>query len=143
MKIVIEKHPDGYVAYPLGLKGVVVGQGDTYDQALADVKSAIRFHIDTFGNRRSSKRLSPRRRLPDAQIPRRCSPSPGVTCLGAFGVSARSPARAHRHVASQRGRNLNAPDTSESFDDEIINLRTICTQSGIPRDAFLKAYEQA
>jgi predicted RNase H-like HicB family nuclease len=49
MKIVIEKHPDGYVAYPLGLKGVVVGEGDSYDQALADVKSAIRFHIETFG----------------------------------------------------------------------------------------------
>ena len=48
-KIVVEKHPDVYVAYPLGLKGVVVGQGDTYETALADVKSAIRFHIDTFG----------------------------------------------------------------------------------------------
>lgn len=49
MKVIIEKHPDGYVAYPLGLKGVVVGEGDTYDEALADVKSAIRFHIETFG----------------------------------------------------------------------------------------------
>ena len=48
-KIVVEKHPDGYVAYPLGLKGVVVGQGETYEEALADVKSAIRFHIETFG----------------------------------------------------------------------------------------------
>jgi len=48
-KIIVEKHPDGYVAYPLGLKGVVVGQGDSYDQALEDVKSAIRFHIETFG----------------------------------------------------------------------------------------------
>jgi predicted RNase H-like HicB family nuclease len=48
-KIVVEKHPDTYVAYPLGLKGVVIGQGDTYETALADVKSAIRFHIDTFG----------------------------------------------------------------------------------------------
>jgi len=48
-KIVVEKHSDTYVAYPLGLKGVVVGQGDTYENALADVKSAIRFHIDTFG----------------------------------------------------------------------------------------------
>ena len=48
-KIIVEKHPDGYVAYPLGLKGVVVGQGDTYEQALRDVKSAIHFHIDTFG----------------------------------------------------------------------------------------------
>lgn len=48
-KIVVEKHADGYVAYPLGLKGVVVGEGDTYEAALADVKSAIRFHLDTFG----------------------------------------------------------------------------------------------
>ena len=48
-KIIVEKHPDGYVAYPLGVKGAVVGQGDTYEQALLDVKSAIRFHIDTFG----------------------------------------------------------------------------------------------
>ena len=50
LKIVVEKNPDGYVAYPLGLKGVVVGQGDTYEEALADVKSAIRFHIETFGS---------------------------------------------------------------------------------------------
>lgn len=49
LKIIVEKHPDGYVAYPLGLKGVVVGQGDTYEEALSDVKSAIRFHIETFG----------------------------------------------------------------------------------------------
>lgn len=49
LKIIIEKHSDGYVAYPLGLKGVVVGQGDTYEEALADVRSAIQFHIKTFG----------------------------------------------------------------------------------------------
>ena len=49
VKVIVEKHPDGYVAYPLGLKGVVVGQGDTYEEALADVKSAIRFHLETFG----------------------------------------------------------------------------------------------
>ena len=48
-KIVVEKHSDGYVAYPLGIKGVVLGEGDTYEEALADVKSAIRFHIETFG----------------------------------------------------------------------------------------------
>jgi predicted RNase H-like HicB family nuclease len=48
-KIIVEKHPDGYVAYPLGVKGVVVGEGDTYEDALADVKSAIEFHIETFG----------------------------------------------------------------------------------------------
>jgi predicted RNase H-like HicB family nuclease len=49
LKIIVEKHPDGYVAYPLGLKGVVVGEGDTYEDALNDVKSAIHFHIETFG----------------------------------------------------------------------------------------------
>ena len=49
LKIIIEKHSDGYVAYPIGLNGIVVGQGDTYDDALADVKSAIRFHVETFG----------------------------------------------------------------------------------------------
>ncbi len=51
VKIVVEKHPEGYVAYPLGLNGVVVGQGGTYEDALADVQSAIRFHIETFGER--------------------------------------------------------------------------------------------
>jgi predicted RNase H-like HicB family nuclease len=49
IKIIVEKHSDGYVAYPLGLKGVVVGEGDTYEEALADVRSAIQFHIETFG----------------------------------------------------------------------------------------------
>jgi predicted RNase H-like HicB family nuclease len=48
-KVVVEKHPDGYVAYPLGMNGVVVGEGDTYEEALADVTSAIRFHLETFG----------------------------------------------------------------------------------------------
>ena len=50
IKIIVEKHPDGYVAYPLGITGVVVGQGDTYEEVLQDVKSAIKFHIETFGN---------------------------------------------------------------------------------------------
>ncbi|MDO8451889.1 MAG: type II toxin-antitoxin system HicB family antitoxin [bacterium] len=49
-KIIVEKHSDGYVAYPLGVKGIVVGEGDTYESALADVKSAIAFHIETFGS---------------------------------------------------------------------------------------------
>jgi predicted RNase H-like HicB family nuclease len=49
LKIIVERHSDGYVAYPIGLKGVVIGQGDTYEEALGDVKSAITFHIETFG----------------------------------------------------------------------------------------------
>ena len=51
IKIIVEKHSDGYVAYPLGLKGVVVGEGNTYEEALSDVKSAIKFHIETFGEK--------------------------------------------------------------------------------------------
>jgi len=50
IKVIVEKHPDGYVAYPLGLKGVVVGEGDTYEAALDDVRSGVRFHIETFGS---------------------------------------------------------------------------------------------
>ena len=48
-KIIVEKHLDGYVAYPIGLKGVVVGEGDTREEAVADAISAIEFHIETFG----------------------------------------------------------------------------------------------
>jgi predicted RNase H-like HicB family nuclease len=59
-KVIVEKHPDGYVAYPLGLKGVVVGEGDTYEEALADVKSAIQFHIDTFGQEVFDEQYVPR-----------------------------------------------------------------------------------
>lgn len=49
-KVVVEKHPDGYIAYPLGLKGVIVSEGNTYEEALKNVKSAIKFHIKTFGD---------------------------------------------------------------------------------------------
>ncbi len=50
IKIIIEKHSDGYVAYPVGVKGVVVGEGDTYEEALKDVRSALTFHMETFGS---------------------------------------------------------------------------------------------
>ena len=49
VKIIIEKHEDGYVAYPVGIQGVVVGEGDTYEEALRDVQSALRFHVESFG----------------------------------------------------------------------------------------------
>ncbi|MEG5067196.1 hypothetical protein QUB33_26705 [Microcoleus sp. B3-A4] len=47
-KILTEKHSEGYVAYLLGIKGAVVGEGDTYEEALAEVKSAIRCYIKVF-----------------------------------------------------------------------------------------------
>ena len=59
VKIIVEKHEDGYVAYPLGLKGIVVAEGDTYEQALAEVKSAVQFHLDTFGKDALSDDESP------------------------------------------------------------------------------------
>ncbi|GAB4283464.1 MAG: hypothetical protein Fur0025_13470 [Oscillatoriaceae cyanobacterium] len=48
-KIVIEKHSDGYVAYPIGVVGAIVGQGNTYEEALSDVKSAIACYVEIFG----------------------------------------------------------------------------------------------
>ena len=49
VKIIVEEHPDGFVAYPVGVRGVVLGQGDSYEAALTDVKSALRFHVESFG----------------------------------------------------------------------------------------------
>jgi predicted RNase H-like HicB family nuclease len=50
LKLVVEKHSDGYVAYPLGIaRGAILGQGDSYEDALANVRSAIAFHVETFG----------------------------------------------------------------------------------------------
>jgi len=51
IKIIVEQYPDGYIAYPAKMQGVVVGQGDTYQEALDDVKSAIIFHLETFGKK--------------------------------------------------------------------------------------------
>lgn len=51
MKIVIEEHIDGYVAYPVGIKGIVMGEGDTYEEALADVKSAIQSTLKPLAER--------------------------------------------------------------------------------------------
>ena len=48
-KIVVEQHEDGFVAYPLGVAGCIVGQGDSADGSVKDLRSAIRFHIETFG----------------------------------------------------------------------------------------------
>ncbi|MCK9579994.1 MAG: type II toxin-antitoxin system HicB family antitoxin [Methanoregula sp.] len=46
--IVVEKHLDGYVAYPVDRKGIVIGEGDTSEEAVAEVTSAIQFHNETF-----------------------------------------------------------------------------------------------
>ena len=48
-KVIIERHSEGYVAYPVGLNWALVGDGDSVEEALANVESAIRFHLETFG----------------------------------------------------------------------------------------------
>lgn len=49
LKVVVEKHADCYVAYPLGVDGAVVGEGASFDEALDDVRSAIREYVEVFG----------------------------------------------------------------------------------------------
>ena len=48
-KVVVEQHTDGFIAYPLGFRGAIVGEGETAAEAVADVTSAIRFSLETFG----------------------------------------------------------------------------------------------
>lgn len=70
MKVLVEKHHDGFVAYPVGLKGVIVGQGDTYQEVLEDVKSAICFYVETFGKDSLEEHTSMLEAyLVDAEIP--------------------------------------------------------------------------
>jgi predicted RNase H-like HicB family nuclease len=48
-KVVVEKYSDGYVAYPLGVKGVVVAEGKSYESVLAQIKIALQSHVSTYG----------------------------------------------------------------------------------------------
>ncbi len=50
IKIIIEQHQDGFIGYPLGFKaGAIVGQGESYEEALADTRSAIEFFVEHYG----------------------------------------------------------------------------------------------
>ncbi len=49
-KIITEKHSDGYVAYPLGLNGVVVGEGDSYEECSLTCDRRFVFIKETFGS---------------------------------------------------------------------------------------------
>lgn len=48
-KISVKQNHDGFIAYPVGMKGIVIGEGDTCQDTLEDVKSAMAFHIESFG----------------------------------------------------------------------------------------------
>ena len=48
IRVVLEQAEDGWLAYPEGINGVVISQGDSAAEALEDLRSAIHFHLDTF-----------------------------------------------------------------------------------------------
>ena len=58
MEVVIEKDRDGYFAYCPVLQGCYT-QGDTYEEALANIKDAIRLHFED--------RKATRQRLPTTE----------------------------------------------------------------------------
>ncbi len=68
IKIVISKTGGGYIGYPLGIEGVVAGQGKTYEEALEDTRLAIRFHIQTFGKRVLSPDLPVEAFIAEAEV---------------------------------------------------------------------------
>ena len=49
IRILVEEHSDGFVAYPLGIEGAVIGQGDTAEEAIDDARSALEAHLAAFG----------------------------------------------------------------------------------------------
>ena len=42
------KTPRWVCSLPIGIKGIVAGQGDTFEEAPEDVKPAICTHVETF-----------------------------------------------------------------------------------------------
>jgi len=49
IRILVEEHPDCFVAYALGVEGSVVGQGETAEEAISDARSALQAHVEAFG----------------------------------------------------------------------------------------------
>jgi hypothetical protein len=49
IKIIVEEHADGFVAYPLGVDGSVAGKGETAEAAIADARTALKALIAEFG----------------------------------------------------------------------------------------------
>lgn len=49
LTIIAEHHEDGWVAYPARSQAVIVGQGETCESAVEDLRSAVKFHVATFG----------------------------------------------------------------------------------------------
>ena len=129
LKLVVEKHSDGYVAYPIGLKGAVVGEGDSYEEALADVRSAIQFHLETFGPESLDADepvlkafMAEARSQPDVQVPRRCAADQGdQNARGSLALSGQT-WQPHRNGAGQSGWNEDAADHAEPSHDQSLDV---------------------
>lgn len=69
VKVVIERHPDGYVGYPLGFtRGAIVGQGETFADALENTRSAIETFIEHYGLQKFLSHLESAESALDAYI---------------------------------------------------------------------------
>lgn len=149
-KVIVEKHEDGYVAYPLGLKGAVVGQGSTYEEVLADVKSAIKFHIETFGD----EAIADEPTVLEAFVAETGvqtvikfpSDAPKRKVIRTLEMLGFVIVREKKHVSMLR---INAdgsktPLTMPNHPTiKASTLRSICTQTGIARKDFIDTYKKA
>ena len=136
VKIVVEKHDDGFVAYPIGLKGIVVGEGETFEEAFEDVKSAIKFHIETFGNdvfvEDKPKEIFISEAIPKNKV---------LKILKSIGFEI---VREGNHISmlkkNQDGGNipLTLPNHKKIKGS---TLRIILNQSGVSREEFIKIFE--
>jgi hypothetical protein len=69
MKIIIEKHSDGYCGYPLGFSnGAIVGQGKTYLEALSSTDESISAFIEYYGIEEFKKHFQDDFDLEDAYV---------------------------------------------------------------------------
>ncbi|VAX21418.1 hypothetical protein MNBD_NITROSPINAE04-1874 [hydrothermal vent metagenome] len=51
VNIVVEQHGDNiFIAYPVGVDAVIVGQGETEETAADDAVNALEYHQNVFGH---------------------------------------------------------------------------------------------